>query len=669
MIYKHKSFMQIQNSINHMIKKIFLVSPILFSSFTVFSEVNNIENLLNLSLEELLQVEVTVASRREESINFAVGNVTVHTSKEIKAFGERNLRDVLDRMTSMQVITSHVFPHHKLSLRGVNTGINDTNVLVLINGNPIRNANGGGSSAALYNGISLSMVDRIEVIRGPGSILYGSNAFAGVINIVTKTSEGVSSLTSIEATVGTFNSQGLDVSSQLSGKNYDVLLGANLEKNDGESFENITDEFGNTGTYFSGFEQTTLMATGTIGQFRFTSLYTDFEIDNGGGLFKLVEQSYYDEKKYVAVGYDIELTNSWDLKLNYLYNDQLLKWQVNNPQNSDQVSDSNEQLAEIYVQGDITESVGLIAGVSRSLLKGEFALGSEQHEFWRQSYFIQTSVTVNPTTKIVVGFQWNRPQESEGDLSSRLGLVKQFGENWWLKLSYGEAFRAPFGTELFVDSPGLVGNPAVKPEQMKTYETQLIYEDMKKNLAISLYNSKQTETITRTVLETGSPPSFNNQGEIDYQGVEVEGKISMTDRLMFTFNANYQTSETDTGIKDDSFAPNEMIKTGFVYEYSNNLSFALFNSFIGKSTDLNKTKGIPLNNPVPKSYNLLTANLIWDLGQDIQQFKKGLTFITIYLDNILDEDIFAPDVINRGRNNSIPSHYGFNVNISFKHSF
>jgi len=653
----------------HIINKFSLVSPILFFSFSAFSEVSNIENLLNLSLEELLQVKVTIASRRDESINFAVGNVTVYSSKEIKAFGKRNLRDVLDRMTSMQVITSHVFPQHKLSMRAVNTGINDTSVLLLINGNPIRNANGGGSSAALYNGISLSMIDRIEVIRGPGSILYGSNAFAGVINIVTKVSDEASSITSIEATVGTFDSKSLDISSQLSGHNYDVLLGMNLEKNDGESFENITDEFGNTGTYFSGFEQKTLMATGTIGQFSFTSMYTDFEIDNGGGLFKLVDQSYYDEKKYIAVGYDIELTNSWNLKLNYLYNDQLLKWQVNNPQNSAQVSDSNEQLAEIYIQGDITERVGLIAGVSRSLLKGKFAFGSEQHEFWRQSYFVQTSVTVNPTTKIVAGFQWNRPLESEGDLSSRIGLVKQFGENWRLKLSYGEAFRAPFGTELFVDSPGLVGNPTLKPEQMKTYETQLIYEDMKKNIAISLYSSNQSETITRAVLETGSPPSFINQGEIDYQGVEMEGKISMTDRLMFTFNANYQTSETDTGIKDDSFAPNEMIKSGFVYEYSNSLSFALFNSFIGKSTDLNETKGIPLNNPVPKSYNLLTANLIWDLGQDLQKFEKGSTLITIHLDNILDEEVFAPDVINRGRNNSIPSHYGFNANISFKHTF
>jgi|GEM_PF-5117145 len=51
------------------------------------------------------------------------------------------------------------------------------------------------------------------------------------------------------------------------------------------------------------------------------------------------------------------------------------------------------------------------------------------------------------------------------------------------------------------------------------------------------------------------------------------------------------------------------------------------------------------------------------------KFEKGATLITLYLDNILDEEVFAPDVINRGKNNSIPSHYGFNASISFSHRF
>jgi len=661
--------MNFQHSYLKKIQKRVLVLPALIISFTVISEVIPDNNLFDLSLEELSKITVTVASRKEEHVNFAVGNVTVYSHQEIKALGGRNLRDFLDKMTSALVLTSHVFPQHKLSMRGVNTGINDTSVLVLINGNPVKNANGGGSSSALYNGISIAMIERIEVIRGPGSVLYGSNAFSGVINIVTKTRVSETSQTSIEVTLGAFNSKGLELSSQLSGQNYDIFLGVNIEQSDGDTFENITDEFGITGSYFSGFEQKTLLTSGIIGQFSFTSLYTDFEIANGGGLFKLVDQEYTDNKKYIAVGYNKKIAKNWQLKFNYLYNDQLLAWQVNNPINAHQASDSKEQQGEVYAQGNINESVELIAGASYSILEGEFELGLENHEFWRQSYFLQTAVMTDPSTKIVVGFQWNRPEETQGDLSSRLGVVKQFDQHWWLKLSYGEAFRSPFGTELFVDSPGLKGNPTLKPEQIKTYEAQLIYEDSEKQFAISLYHSKQSETITSAVVEPSSAPQYINKGEVEYQGIEVEGKISISESLLFTFNGNYQTSETDTGIKDDSFAPNEMAKVGFVYSYNKSLSISAFNRYVGKSTDLNITRDIPLNNKIPESYNLLTANLIWDLGQNFTQIEKGVSFITLYLDNILDEEIFAPDVINRGKNNSIPSHYGFNMNLSFKYNF
>ena len=649
--------------------KLALVTTIIFNSCSALSDESNIESLVSMSLAELLNVKVSIASRREENLNFSPGNTTVYSNQEINAFGARNLGDVLDRMTSMQIITSHIFPHNKLSLRGVNTGLNDTSVLILINGYPFKNANAGGSSPALYRGFPLSVIDRIEVFRGPGSVLYGSNAFAGAINIVTKTSQSSTTSSNIQATVGSFNKKSFEISSQFSGHNYDVLVGANTQTSDGDTFQNITDRFGNTGSYSSGFEQGTVVTSGSIGHFNFTGLYTDYEADNGGGLFKLGDQQYLDKKQYLAVGYSNDLSESWTINLSYVYNDQILEWEVNNSENLHQENDSLEQIAEIISQGLLFENVNVMLGTSRSILKGEVKHGFAPYEIWRQSYFAEASQMVNPTTNIIVGFQWNRPEESEGDLSSRFGVVKQFGENWWLKLSYGEAFRSPFGSELFVDSAGLKGNPALKPEHLKTYETQLNYIDETKQFAVSVYHSDQGDSITRAVLVIGDIPTIVNQGDVEYQGVELEGKVSLTDNLQFTFNANYQTSKTDTGIKDDSFTPNEMIKAGFVYGYSENLSIALFNQYIGESTNLNKTRGVPITNPIPDSYHLLTANLTWDISQYTRQYGEGESSISVYLDNLLDEEIFAPDLMNAGRTNSIPSHDGFSLNIRFQYEF
>jgi len=640
---------------------------VFLSSNALTAEINYV-SLSSMSLEELLDIKISVASRNYESVDFAPGNVSVYSHQEIEAFGARNLRDVLDRMTSMGVVTSHVFPQHKISMRGVNTGSNDVNILVLINGNPFRNANTGGSNSALYSGFPVSVIDHIEVIRGPGSVLYGSNAFAGVINIVTKTQLSSLPASNISVTLGSFSKKSLEMASQFTGENYDILLGLNTQKSDGDEFENITDQFGNIGEYSSGLDQMTAIASGAIGQFSFTAFYTDFKADNGGGLFKLREQSYYDEKRYVAVGYQHEISGNWTVAVSYLYSDQILEWDINNPRESRQTLDSVENIAEVTLRGVVMQDVDIVLGSSRSIYKGEFVSSIKPHEIWRQSYFGQVSTMVTPTLNVIMGFQWNRPEESEGDLSSRYGIVKQLGDSWWLKLSYGEAFRAPFGTELFVNSPGLSGNIDLIPEQIRTYEGQLSYVDATKQLSVSVYRSDQEDTINQVVVPQ-KPSSFANQGEVEYQGVELEAKYSAKSGIVFTFNANYQTSETEAGIKDDSFAPNLMVKAGVYYEYGDKLSIAFFNRYLAASTDLNETRHIPTINPIPDSYNLLTAKVTWDVSRYIQPRSTGRSSIALYLDNILDEEIFSPDFHNFGETNSIPSHDGFNVHLSFQYAF
>lgn len=653
----------------HRIKQIVFSVLLLFLSSKALSSGIDTASLINMSLEELLDIKVSIASRTSERVSTAPGNVSVYSHQEIRAFGARNLRDILNRMTSMWVATSHVLPQHKLSIRGVNTGSNDTNILLLINGNPVRNANAGGSNAAIYSGFPVSTIDHIEIIRGPGSVLYGSNAFAGVINIVTKTGQSTLPTSNIKATLGSFNRKSLEMSSQFSDQGYDVLVGINSEQSDGDTFEEITDQFGNTGQYSSGLTQTTAVASGTISNFNFTLLYTDYEADNGGGLFRLRKQSSEDEKKYVAVSYHHDLAENWGVDVSYIYNDQVLDWDINNSQNSHQVNDSLEQIAEVITRGRVFDDMNVIFGASRSMLKGEFLSSETPHEFWRQSYFTQAATMITPTTNLIVGFQWNHPEESDSDLSSRFSIIKQFGESWWLKFSYGEAFRSPFGTELFADSPGLQGNLNLTPERMETYETQLSYADRTKQLSLSLYHSTQKDTINQTAGGTQAQSTFVNQGNFLYQGVEVEGKISITESVGFSFNASYQTTETDTAISDDSFGPKEMIKAGIDYKYSDVFSIALFNRYIGKNTDLNETKGIPITNQVPEAYHLLTVNMRWDLNRYVQPSQFGAPSISLYLDNLLNEEVFSPDSHDFGKTNSIPSHNGFSANLSFQYEF
>src|SRR5205085_1330753 len=87
---------------------------------------------------------------------------------------------------STQMMSSHLLPQAKVSIRGLMTSHSDNHVLVLINGRPFRDALGYYSNVAVYTAFPVDLIERIEIVRGPGSVLYGSGAVAGVINIVTR---------------------------------------------------------------------------------------------------------------------------------------------------------------------------------------------------------------------------------------------------------------------------------------------------------------------------------------------------------------------------------------------------------------------------------------------------------------------------------------------------
>lgn len=140
----------------------------------------------DMSLEDLLSVEIVTASKKAESLSDAPGVVTVITAGEIRAFGATNLMDALQRVPGLQPISSHLFVQNVASMRGDLMTHTDNHVLILLDGRPVREGLLGGTNSPVYTGFPIDMIERVEVIRGPGSVLYGTNAFTGVVNIITK---------------------------------------------------------------------------------------------------------------------------------------------------------------------------------------------------------------------------------------------------------------------------------------------------------------------------------------------------------------------------------------------------------------------------------------------------------------------------------------------------
>ena len=140
-----------------------------------------------ISLEELMKLEIPVvgaASKYQQKITEAPSSVTIITSEEVKKYGHRTLADILRSAPGLNV--SYDRNYSFLGTRGFNLGDFNNRVLLLVNGHRVNNSLSDGAFIGTEFILDVDLVDRVEIIRGPGSSLYGNNAFFGVINVVTR---------------------------------------------------------------------------------------------------------------------------------------------------------------------------------------------------------------------------------------------------------------------------------------------------------------------------------------------------------------------------------------------------------------------------------------------------------------------------------------------------
>ncbi len=145
------------------------------------------DDLFDISLDELTELTVgTVqgASKHEQKTTEAPASVTVLESEEIQRYGYRTLADLLQSVRGFHVSSDRNYSF--LGTRGVNQQDFNSHVLVLVNGHRINQTLSDGGFIGGAFPLDVDLIERVEVVRGPGSVLYGNNAFFGVINVVTK---------------------------------------------------------------------------------------------------------------------------------------------------------------------------------------------------------------------------------------------------------------------------------------------------------------------------------------------------------------------------------------------------------------------------------------------------------------------------------------------------
>ncbi|WDE13063.1 TonB-dependent receptor [Thalassomonas haliotis] len=605
------------------------------------------KSLYSLSLAQLMDIKVTTASKFEESLHDAHASVSIITSAQTELFGGQNLYEILERIVSVNsnfgVLTS-------ISTRGSRPWISLAQHLGLINGRPFGNMSGAHS---LYTSMPLSAVERIEYIRGPGSVLYGSNAYQGVFNIITKKArrDGWQALQKL--TLGSFDTKLLDGSYQYRQDNFEFAL--NILFNDVGGWQAKMFDPAVLQTYSRKAFQEEQTFHVQLAYKNLSFSYYDSRQERFGNYWDAPEENYIPWSKvhpaqFFNLSYHHEFNKNWRLESHITHIEKTMEW------SSDGVADEfvrikspfSLSLYEVNVFAELANSASLISGVTYEKRKifdaATIPDSSEDYASlyfqFRQQFYHAFSYSI--AGQYVTSLDLLGGAGNKSDFVPRFGLLYDFDDKWAVKFLYGQAYRQPTAGERSIETPGVqMGSPDLDSETITTKEVQLFYRGADRLFTLSYYHSEEKDLIS--LVSTGDPvfPLANkNQGRITSRGVELAFKYEIDDSWYLEFSGAWQTNKDDNGVNNTNLAPNYSWKLGLGYNL-NTWSFGLYNLHYSNYHDsILFDANRELVNPAADGFDWLTLKA----SKELAAFSNGSALrLSLVLKNILDQEIYQPN--------------------------
>jgi outer membrane receptor for ferrienterochelin and colicin len=621
------------------------------------------------SVDELLKLLVNTASKTNETLNDAPGVISVITAKEIELFGARTLADALNYVVSIQLFGTTLYQEN-ITMRGdLYRSITSKHILILINGRPLRESLFGGIYAQALNGFPIASVERIEVLRGPGSVLYGTNAFTGTVNIITKTSNGAA-VSGIAGGFGTFSASanaGVSLPTSLG----EARIDAGLLYNNNNTTWNVPFSLQPVGnrpparvTYNPYQRSLSGMLTASLGGFKAQIFATDYTAPTLGPEARRPQIILTNRTLNADIGYTHEFSEVFSASVNgtlNLYDTRHVE-----------ILQSNDALAELTIaykpQKTLQFLLGGVAharrGIGTSATTGN-VLVPEYNQIWWSAY-AEAQWQPLENLKLRVGAQLNKAVNIDADVSPRVAAIWNITPELGVKAFYGQALRAATGFENFTLSMNARGNPRLRPETNESLDGEIFWEQANMRLAAVYFRTWQSNLIApRNIAPPGQPPNNVTQNYFTFQleGAEFEAKYAPVNEVYFLGSVSYQTNGgtlDGPDARDVTLLPPLMIKTGIGYDNKNGIAASLFNIYNAQPISPPLSMGgmpAPMVNPTVTAYNLLSAQVNLDITEIAD--LRGLPHFILHLrgENLLNADnIWIPDVTRRI--NSLPMFPG-----------
>ncbi|HET6419959.1 MAG TPA: TonB-dependent receptor [Geobacteraceae bacterium] len=503
-------------------------------------------DLTKLAPEELMNIEVEnvyTASKFEQKVTEAPSSVSIVTADEIRKYGYRTLADILRSLKSFYVTYDRFYSY--IGVRGFGrTGDYNSRILLLLDGHRL---NDNLYNAALLGTefvVDVDLIERVEVIRGPGSSLYGNDAFFAVVNVITRRGKDLAG-GELSGAAGSFDSyKGRLSLGRLLGNGLEALASGTVYDSSGDShfykeFDSPATNNGNTSnTDFDRFHNA--LGKVSYGGFDLEGVYSSrtkglaaapFGVDFNDPRNQGKDTWWFVDLKYNrSLGSRVSVTgrlfyDSYDFDGHFIYGGV-----VNRPLGYGRWWGGEAQAAAgpfmghrliigtEYRDNTRQEQVDFDENPFQSYIDDK-----RRSDIW--AFYIQDEYSILRNLILNAGVRYDHYSTFGGTVNPRIALIYTPVEGTVFKFLYGSAFRAPNVLELYYATAASKqkGNLSLQPETIDTYE--LIYEQyLGRNIRGSIdgFYYKIKNLIVQVIDPADGFSVYRNLDNADAKGVELE---------------------------------------------------------------------------------------------------------------------------------------------------
>ena len=628
---------------------------------------------------------VSIATQSEHEVLDAPGTVTVVTGEQLKKMGISTLGEYFSRVPGFATSINYV-RDTELEVRGIKTLFSEK-IKFMIDGHSV-NSPHTGSAVRIFSEfdiVPISYIKQVEIIRGPGSALYGTSAFLAVINIITKNPDDINGVS-----VKFFKQEfGFETQEILFGNQWgDFGISGSMEFKD-KDYEEVYIE------------------SDALGQSGYTNSYLDSKDINLKTNYKdfTLFFKHYDKSKGPYVGYSYMLNDETNLDFTYSFAEINFEKQIfekinffskvyyNNYDfdlfyevipNRNYVNVSYEDMnigSEIRVDREVMDKHHVTLGAffekferKKLGVRGNFLTLDEILDEWFEIegysplgnwnkydakqdifalYFQDEINEIIDNVKLTIGCRYDNYSISGSSFNWRTGINWKVADNTTVKCLYGKAFRAPTFEELYNTTvETLVGNENLKPEIIQTVETGIYhYINDLIQIDINFFYSEIKDLISTSGVK------YENTGEVESFGSEIEIKGHFNKNAGYYANYSFADTEDKLTGEDRPCVAKHKANIGGDFKIGQNININANFYVCGKKS---RAKGDPRDD-VDSYTKLDTTVLIQDLipGLEISVSVKNL-FDTTYYDP-------SPNALTTGMYSDFPVEGRlFSVSVEYK---